>query len=160
MGVDGLLGLFSQFHNIVFICKLFFFWRCFIIKWLWWHDRVAAKCTILWLCIIFFLTCTGRNKSSELLLCDTELRGMSSEVTEKQCLRICSLRRSSISFFKYIPLKALFGCACIHLNPHVLERIGMLQHMWIEVDTHTSKQGLNVLMHWWCPLQISKERHN
>jgi hypothetical protein len=24
MGVDGLLGLFSQFHNIVFICKLFF----------------------------------------------------------------------------------------------------------------------------------------
>jgi hypothetical protein len=42
----------------------------------------------------------------------------------------------------------LFGCACIHLNPHVLKwnwtkfYFIPLQHIWIEVDTHASKQAL------------------
>jgi hypothetical protein len=47
------------------------------------------------------------------------------------------------------PRKGLFGCKCIHFNPHVLECIGMefslipLQHMWIEMNTCVSKQGLS-----------------
>ena len=51
--------------------------------------------------------------------------------------------------------KALFGCMCIHFNPHVLEWNGMelslipLQHMWIEMNTCTSKQALREYLLIW-----------
>jgi hypothetical protein len=46
------------------------------------------------------------------------------------------------------PLKALFGCACIRLNPHVLKWNG----------TYASKQGLNLNKYRLKPLNKKRER--